>query len=224
MPVQSGWLHFGNLTRIVCHELFRMPRRFQMLAADSGCVLKDSSVALHVRLSHRPGEPLTPLSRAGSSDVAACAASLCSTGASTVASQRTQAHARSEGCCAPLVSSACSQVFPPSAEISTRTIFRPPPVARQDAPQLTNTVPVKVLREKVHTCPGVAFQIQSPSGVCIRTDCVAVGRLQQRGLHRKLLNWRVRGKVVRLLRKVGREGTIREPRLPLRLDRLRGSD
>lgn len=128
--MQSGWLHFGNLTRIVCHELFRMPRRFQMLAADSGCVLNDSSVALHVRVSHRPGGALIPLSRIGSSDVVACAASFCSTGASIVASQRTQAHARSEGCCAPLVSSACSQVFPPSAETSTRTIFRPPPIAQ----------------------------------------------------------------------------------------------
>mmetsp|Transcript_27409 Transcript_27409/g.89718 ORF Transcript_27409/g.89718 Transcript_27409/m.89718 type:complete len:420 (+) Transcript_27409:1393-2652(+) len=90
-----------SLTR--CQLLLLRPRTLQMGSARSGWTLDAASTAL----THT-------------------SAWLASTG--TVASQRTQAHARSSFCSLPSVSVASRHVRPPSPETSTRTMPRPPPL------------------------------------------------------------------------------------------------
>mmetsp|Transcript_3907 Transcript_3907/g.12925 ORF Transcript_3907/g.12925 Transcript_3907/m.12925 type:complete len:280 (-) Transcript_3907:1056-1895(-) len=88
-----------------CHELLLRPRKFQMPATLSGWLLCAASVALQMMV---------------------VAPSASATG--TSASQKVHAHARSGGCSEPSASVALCQLAPPSAETSTRTMPRPPPL------------------------------------------------------------------------------------------------
>mmetsp|Transcript_11926 Transcript_11926/g.20117 ORF Transcript_11926/g.20117 Transcript_11926/m.20117 type:complete len:223 (+) Transcript_11926:287-955(+) len=135
-PANMEAAHYLSMfTCTLCQELLPSPRRFHTERGLSGCVLCAASTALLTMVTSLP------------------------TGISIVTSQKVHAHALPFGCSDPSRSCAVYQELPPSADTSTRTMRRPPPL---------HAMPATVTSSVSSVVPGEGETMKEVTGIsCI---------------------------------------------------------